>query len=84
MLEFASLSFHEVPTERSEGEAQSPSYGSLFTITNLLLGEVRMERSDRQISNRTMREGVVFPANEVSGWKQAFIVIGILQNIAQN
>ena len=39
----------------------------------------RIERS-----NRTMREGVVFPANEVSGWKQAFIVIGILQNIVQN
>ena len=37
-------------------EAQSPSYGSLLTITNLLLGEVRMERSDRQISNRTIRE----------------------------
>lgn len=39
----------------------------------------RIERS-----NRTMREGVVFPANEVSGWKQAFIVIEILQNIVQN
>ena len=39
----------------------------------------RIERS-----NRTMRDGVVFPANEVSGWKQAFIVIEILQNIVQN
>ena len=29
-----------------------------------------MEQSDRQISNRTMREGVVFPMNEVNGWKQ--------------
>lgn len=72
------------PKQNGRIEAQSPSYGSLLTITNLLLGEVRMERSDRQISNRTMREGVVFPANEVSGWKQAFIVIGILQNIVQN
>lgn len=30
----------------------------------------RIERS-----NRTIREGVVFPTNEVSGWKQAFIII---------
>lgn len=44
------------PKQNGRIEAQSPSYGSLLTITNLLLGEVRMERSDRQISNRTMRE----------------------------
>ena len=65
-------------------EAQSPSYASLLAITNLLLGEVRMERSNRQISNRTIREGIVFPTNKVNGWKQAFIKIEILQNIVQN
>ena len=65
-------------------EAQSRKMMCLHNHFNLLVCEVRMERSDRQISNRTMREGVVFPANEVSGWKQAFIVIEILQNIMQN
>ena len=32
-----------------EGEAQSPSYASLLAITNLLLGEVRNERSEDQV-----------------------------------
>ena len=34
LLEFASLSSHEVPTERSEGEARSSTNESLLSITN--------------------------------------------------
>ena len=34
MLEFASLSSHEVPTERSEGEARRQGDESLLLITN--------------------------------------------------
>ena len=40
MLEFASLSSHEVPTERSEGETRSPTDASLLAIINLLFNEV--------------------------------------------
>ena len=29
-----------------------------------------MESDGRQRSNRTIRESVVFPTNEVNGWKQ--------------
>ena len=72
------------PKQNGRIEAQSRKMMCLHNHFNLLVCEVRMERSDRQISNRTMREGVVFPANEVSGWKQPFIVIGIVQNIVQN
>ena len=34
------------------GEAQSQSYASLLAITNLLLGEVRNERSEEQMSTK--------------------------------
>ena len=40
LLEFASLSSHEVPTERSEGEARSPTETSLLAISSLLVCEV--------------------------------------------
>ena len=40
LLEFASLSSHKVPTERSEGEARSPTETSLLAISSLLVCEV--------------------------------------------
>ena len=40
LLEFASLSSHEVPTERSEGKARSPTETSLLAISSLSSHEV--------------------------------------------
>ena len=37
------------PKQNGRIEAQSPSYASLLAITNLLLGEVRNERSEDQV-----------------------------------
>ena len=52
LLEFASLSSHEVRNERGEGEAQSLSYASLLAIINLSLGEVPTERSEEKMSEQ--------------------------------
>ena len=43
LLEFASLSSHEVPTERSEGEARSRKMIGLPNHFNLSVSEVRNE-----------------------------------------
>ena len=54
MLEFASLSFHEVPTEQSEDEARSPTDASLLAIGSLSFGKVaeatkRNEKHEPQV-----------------------------------
>ena len=41
-----------IQDQLKEDEAQSPSYASLLAITNLLLGEVRTERSEEQMSEQ--------------------------------
>ena len=46
LLEFASLSSHEVPTEQSEGETRSPTDASLLDFGSLSVGKVRCERSE--------------------------------------
>ena len=41
-----------IQDQLKEDEAQSPSYASLLAITNLLLGKVRTERSEEQMSEQ--------------------------------
>ena len=53
MLEFASLSSHEVPTEWSEGEAQSRKMIGLPNHFNLLVCEVPIERSEGEARSPT-------------------------------
>ena len=41
-----------IQDQLKEDEAQSLSYASLLAITNLLLGKVRTERSEEQMSEQ--------------------------------
>ena len=41
-----------IQDQLKEDEAQSSSYASLLAITNLLLGKVRTERSEEQMSEQ--------------------------------